>query len=267
MPPKLNLTALVSVVAVATAAVSAVAVAPALAASAPPARAELVGFVCQRAVDPPARKVAITATMRPINGTHRMALKFMLERRTPQQRRFVVLRGRGLDSWVYPNPPTLGQLPNDVWNLTHKVVNLAGPASYRFRVRFRWIGSGGRVLSQTARLSPVCYEPELRPNLIVRSITINQLNAQRDRYQAVIKNGGLSAAGGFAVELALAGAVPETLTVPSLAPHASTTVTFTAPACTSGSTVSMIADPNRQVDDGHRADNALTVPCTSSSGA
>src|SRR5436305_852701 len=161
MSPKLKLVALVCVAAT----VPAVAVAPAPAASARPPRAELGNFVCQRAVDPPAREVAVTATMRPVSGTERMALKFMLERRTPRRHRFTVLHGRGLDSWEYPDPPTLGQLPNDVWNLIHKVVNLAGPASYRFRVLFRWTGTGGRVLSQAARLSPVCHQPELRADL------------------------------------------------------------------------------------------------------
>lgn len=229
-------------------------------AAAPP-RAELRDPGCQRAVDPPGRSVSITAVMRPMSGTERMALKFGLERRSPHGGSFTVLRGHNLGDWVHPADPTLGQLPGDEWMLKHNVVNLAGPAYYRFRVWFRWTGTGGRVLAKQAHLSAVCYQPEPRADLAVASLTITSVGQQRDRYVAVIRNGGATPAGSFTVELKVPNAAPQSADVLSLGSGASLHETFTGPACAAGGMVAVTADPSRQVDDANRKNNRLTVPC------
>jgi hypothetical protein len=211
--------------------------------------------------------VAISAVMRPVSGTSRMALKFQLERRIGRTGPFAAVHGKDLGTWVYPtSPATLGQLPGDVWILKHNVVNLAGPEYYRFRVSFRWLGSDGRTLAQDARVSGLCYQSELRADLQVRSVTIKSLSPQTDRYTAVIRNSGLTAAGSFRVELRRPGAAPQSVVVPSLAPQTSVRETFSGPPCESGGAVTVVADTARLIDDRNRMNNALTVPCSTGTG-
>jgi hypothetical protein len=205
--------------------------------------------------------------MRPVSGTERMALKFGLERRTNRTAPFVRVRGHGLDKWEYPtDPPTLGQLPGDVWMLKHNVVNLAGPEYYRFRASFRWIGSNARVLMQSTRVSAVCAQPEPRADLEVRSVTITQITAQEYRYVAAIRNGGATAAGRFAVALRSDGSTLQSQPVQSLAPQATARVSFSAPACAASSTIAVVADPDRAVDDFNRSNNRMAVPCAAAAG-
>jgi hypothetical protein len=130
----------------------------AAAVSAPP-RDQLVGFVCRRAANQLNRAIAVTAVMRPVAGTQRMAMMFRLQRRTPASRSFSNVNGGDLGRWRYPtNPPTLGQRPDDVWRVNKEVVNLAGPARYRLVVTFRWLGMGGVRLAQAVLPSQLCYQ-------------------------------------------------------------------------------------------------------------
>jgi CARDB protein len=236
------------------------------AAAAPLPRAELHGLICRRAAEPPARVVAITAVMRPMSGTVRMALRFELERRTDRTGSFHTLSGRQLGQWVSPANPTLGQNAADVWMLKQNVVNLPGPAFYRFRVWFRWTGTGGRVLNSAMRVSSSCYQPPPQPDLGVRSIAIKALGNGEDQYTAVIHNGGAAASGAFAVALERAGAAAQRQVSDPLGPGATKPEVFTAPACASGSNVTVVADPGGQLADANRDNNAMTVACSESSG-
>jgi hypothetical protein len=129
-------------------------------AAAPP-RASLEGMVCARGANPLDRAVAIVAVMRPLPGTERMELRFQLERRAAGTQGFTEVRGGDLGQWRHPtDPPTLGQRPDDVWRLNKEVANLTGPAVYRFRVTFRWTGSGGHALGRMVRLTAPCVQPQ-----------------------------------------------------------------------------------------------------------
>jgi hypothetical protein len=132
-------------------------------------RAELRGLQCRRAADPAVRMVAVTAVMGPVGRTARMELKFDLERRAGPAGGFRPVVGRQLGQWLHPANSTLGQNPADVWILKQNVVNLSAPAWYRFRVWFRWMGAGARVLRRAVRTSPLCFEPETQPDLVVGS--------------------------------------------------------------------------------------------------
>lgn len=241
--------------------------ASALAASQP--RAQLRDLVCQKALDPPARAVGITAVMRPLANTKKMQLRFQLLRKTKPHGKFVLVRGGDLGSWISPsNPPTLGQRSGDVWNLEKQVVNLSAPAQYRFRVSFRWFGSRGHMLGTTTRQSVVCTQPELRPDLLVQSITVVPVTGRPkvDRYVAVIRNAGSSAAGPFEILFSPGGALnTSTVTVAGLAAHAKLTRSFLGPVCSNASATSVTVDPNDKVDDLNRMNNSLTAVCSSSS--
>lgn len=175
------------------------AVSPALATSAP--RARLKSPVCQRALDPPARGVAITAVMRPLTGTTRMQLRFQLLSRLTPSSSFGLVSGGDLGTWIDPRNATLGQRLGDVWILKKQAVNLAAPAEYRFRVSFRWFGAHDRVIGTASRESELCSQPELRPDVLVESITVTAVagRPKLNRYVATIRNAGATASGPFSV--------------------------------------------------------------------
>jgi hypothetical protein len=130
------------------------------AATSSPPRAALQGFVCQRAANALDRGIEDIAVMRPMAGTQRMEMKFVLLRRTGFGAPFYPVQGGDLGRWRQPKPPSLGQRPSDVWRVKKLVVNLTAPAAYRFRVTFRWIGASGLPLGHAVLFSPLCYEPK-----------------------------------------------------------------------------------------------------------
>ena len=130
----------------------------ALGATEPP-RASLTDPICRQASNPLDRAVAITAVMRPVTGTERMQLKFELLEKARGKQSYTPVSGGDLGKWISPSDPTLGQRPADQWNLRKQVVNLAGPAVYRFRVGFRWIGAQGRSLERKSSWAPPCSQP------------------------------------------------------------------------------------------------------------
>jgi hypothetical protein len=141
--------------------VSLAAAAPAAAvAPTTPPRASLQGLVCQRDTNPLDRVIAVTAVMRPVSGTQRMEMRFVLQRRAAGTDSFTPVHGGDLGRWLAPKSPTLGQRPTDVWRLRKLVANLMGPATYRFRVTFRWSSSPGVVLERTTLLSDACSQPQ-----------------------------------------------------------------------------------------------------------
>jgi hypothetical protein len=256
-----------STAAVAGSTTSAPPITPAVAA---PARSQLAGFACHQALEPVARSMSVRAVMRPITGTQRMEMRFELLSRSSTATGLVTLHGGGLGSWILPPNPTLGQRPGDVWIVPHPVYNLIAPAAYHYLVSFRWIGTGGTVLSSRTRRSGNCLQPELRPDLLVSSITVQPIldKPANEQYVAAIENIGSTAAGPFDVSLtpgaAAPGATPVAVTKPleRLAAGATRNVTFVGPACTALSAPTIVADPNRMVDEADYDDNSLAVAAT-----
>jgi hypothetical protein len=226
---------------------------------------QLRSLVCQKALDPPARAVSIQAVMRPVTGTSKMQMKFELLRSTKSHPRFLSVRGRGLGSWISPTDPTLGQQAGDVWILTHPVVNLAAPATYKFRVTFKWLGSDGQTLGTTIQSSPTCYQPEMRADLLVRSLSIAPItsgaSAGQSAYIALIGNRGLTGAGPVQVEFADGATAPVSGTIAWVGPKSSARERFVAPACTAGTTLTVTVDPTQTIDEYDFANNVLRMPC------
>lgn len=228
-------------------------------ASAASPRAQLRDFACHPAYDPSGRSVSVTAVMRPLPSTQRMALRFELLKKSNGQ--VSEVKGGDLGRWIHPQNPTLGQRPGDTWIVKKPVSNLPAPATYHFRVSFRWRGSGGSTLGQAVRISASCYQPERRPDLQVAAIAIRPGESGNDQYVATIRNNGQTGAGPFDVQLSVPPSTSDNQTVQYLGSHAKVRVTFVDPACSSGSSVTVIADPDRRVDDYNRANNSLTVTC------
>jgi hypothetical protein len=233
-------------------------------------RARLRRFVCQRALDPPARAVSVTAMMRPLPGTLKMALRFELLAKSKSHGSYRALTGGDLGTWISPANPTLGQRAGDVWILNKQVVDLAAPASYRFRVFFRWSGAHNHVLGTAMRDSSTCVQPELRPDLLVQSIDVQAVSGRpsEDRYVATIRNAGATAAGMFDVWFSPGdGQDVKTRFLPDgLGARSNVKVSFLGPACTSTSTPTVTVDPKDEVDDYNWANNSLTAVCPGSTG-
>jgi CARDB len=232
-----------------------------------PANDELRSFVCQTALDPPARAVSVQAVMRPLAGTSKLQMKFELLRQLKPHARFLSVHGRGLGSWISPTDPTLGQRAGDVWIVNHPVVDLAGPATYKYRVTFKWIGARGQTLGTAVQPSPTCYQPELRADLLVRSLSVTAITsgsmAGQWAYTAEIANRGLTGAGPVKVEFADSGSVPVLATVAWVGAKSSARQRFVAPPCTAGSTLTVTVDPMQTVDEYSYANNVLTMACPS----
>jgi CARDB len=244
-----------------------VAIAAATGAADPP-RASLRSPVCVTALDPASRAIGITAVMRPLADTRKMQLKPQLLSRPNSASPYTRVRGGDLNSWVPTPDPTLGQQPGDVWNFIKQVVRLKAPATYRFRVFFRWIGTHGQVLGTAVHTGPTCYQPELRPDLQVRTISVEAVAGRPDvnAYVALILNAGESAAGPFEVQFSDGDVPPKTRTVSRLAAHSSIKERFIGPLCTAG-TATVTADPTNEVDDLNRANNTLSVVCSAAPGS
>jgi hypothetical protein len=228
-----------------------------------PPRARLRALVCVHALDPVARAVSVTAVMRPLPGTRKLALRFALQTKSRRGGSFTAVTGGDLAKWISPANPTLGQLPGDVWRLNKQVIDLAAPAAYRFRVSFRWTGAHHRVLGTAVRVSATCFQPERRPDLLVARIGVQLIpsNPQLNRYVATISNGGATAAGPFDVQFATAGSPQANFTVQRLRTGASVREKFVGPACSAAAPVTVTADPFHQVDDYNRTNNVLTAVC------
>jgi hypothetical protein len=237
-------------------------------AAVPGDRAQLESFVCQRAIDPAARAIAVTAVMRPLPGTLHMAVKVVLLRRAFQHGRFAAVGGRDLGAWISPANPTLGQLPGDVWDFVKQVVNLPA-AAYRLRIAFRWTGAGGRLLGTALRQTRVCLEPELRPDVAVQRVLVRRRVAAPHQalYIAWLRNLGRTASGPFKVQLSVAHKVFARKGVSQVAPRARLAVRFSAPACAAGAPVTVAADPDGVIDDANRANNRLTIRCPLPAGS
>jgi hypothetical protein len=232
-------------------------------ASTPP-RARVTGLMCQHALDPPARAVSITAVMRPLRGTQRMEMRFQLLRKFKGAGTYASVTGGDLGTWVSPSTPTLGQRPGDVWKLKKPIVGLAAPASYRFRVSFQWLAAHGHVLGTSVRESGVCFQPELRPDPLVQSITVEPVVGRPhvNRYVAVIRNAGASDTGPFEILFTPGGALPvQTVSVPDLAAHSKLVKAFLGPLCSNAAATTVTVDPEDKVDDRNRLNNSMTAVC------
>jgi CARDB len=135
--------------------------------------------------------------------------------------------------------------------------------AYRAEVRYRWYGHNGRVIRRAHRVTPICAEPDQRPNLVAGAVTRQSAGVPKTvAYGVTVTNRGLTAAGAFDVSLAInATAVAPNQTVFGLAAGGRTVVTFTGPRCTTGQTLQVSVDPADHVGETNKADNTRSITC------
>jgi hypothetical protein len=235
------------------------------AASVPP-RAHLRGFQCTKAIEPAQRVVSVKAVIRPLKGTRMMELQFDLLSKTGSAP-WTPIHGGDLGRWISPPKQAipLGSRPGDVWALNHPVADLPAPATYKFEVQFRWLGAHKRIIGDTVRESPSCYQPELRPDLVALSFTAATIpnKPKRDEYMATIKDTGLTGAGPFELEITGNGfsAPGNLITIPHIDAHQTLTRRFTGPPCVQSAAPVITIDPTQQVDVYTRANTTLAASC------
>lgn len=233
-------------------------------ASADQPRAQLRSSVCHNALDPQNRTTSVKVVMRAMAGTQKLQLKFSLlvgrDGSSPQ----TSVRGKNLGVWLTPKNPTLGQLSGDVWNFQKSVVELDAPATYQFRVSFRWLGAGGHVIGSAVRYGKPCRQRELRPDLLVEPIVVTP-NGSQDLYSTVIRNASPNAVGPFTVLFDDGMMNPPDRRIPRLAPYTSWPISFPGPTCDPAAPPTITADSAQEVDDLDRSNNAATAVCPSAS--
>jgi hypothetical protein len=136
------------------------------------------------------------------------------------------------------------------------VQDLLAPASYRAVVEFRWRDRRGKTIRTEKTNSPVCKQPDARPDLLVRNVRYSD-----GQYVAVVFNRGREAAGPFAVDF-LADSVPlGTVEVVGLASQTPVTVMLPGPACVPLTAIEAVADARSQVDEADEENGSLSVLC------
>ena len=143
-----------------------------------------------------------------------MAIRFDLQQRTVDGGIWKKVAAPSFGRWERSRPGVAGFVyAKDVHGLT-------APGEYRAVVRFRWYASDGTV-RETRRTTRSCRQPDQRPDLVGGRVQIVPgARTARATYRLAMRNTGRSAAGPFAVALAVGGMPATSTTVPGLAPGA-----------------------------------------------
>jgi hypothetical protein len=228
--------------------------APAVAsAQAPPLRAKVTA--CSSGPLATDRVAAFTGSMPAIKGVSRMWMRFDVLARKGSA--FVPLKVPGLGVWQKSAP---GHPVGFVF--TQRVQALAAPGSYKAVVRFRWYGKGGKLLRGASRETPLCKQPDLRPDLQAGALgaTLGPAPGQAT-YTLDVRNVGRGVAGPFDVLLSGAGPDQPTQRVTGLQPGASVTLIFAAPRCAPGSTLRVTVDARGEVPEATEGDDTVERTC------
>jgi CARDB len=243
-----------------------VAAAPAAATAAgAPAGARLLA--CHRSPSIDARVAVVGTSMRPIQGAGRLAVKLDLWQRTAGARWTQRTDVPGLGSWVSPSDALLGSRAGDVFKYRQAVGRLVVPAAYRFHVTFRWLDGGGIVVREASATTAACRQPDLRPDLVLRSVaaTPSTRSPGLVRYAVTVGNAGRSAVVRATVTATFpnpAGPSLHSRNVRRLAPGESVLVTFTGPGCAAGAPPpTFVADPANVLEETSEANNQLAAVC------
>jgi CARDB len=234
-------------------AVIALAASAAAQAQAPPLRAKVT--TCSSGPLPTDRLAAFTGSMPAIKGTSRMWMRFdVLARGT---KGFAALKAPGLGVWQKSAP---GHPAGFVF--TQRVQALPTPGSFKAVVRFRWYGNGGRLLRSSTRETPVCKQPDQRPDLEVGDLdAVPGPGPGQATYSLVVRNDGRGPAAPFDVLLSGAGPDQPTQRVLGLAAGASTTLVFVAPPCLPGSALRVTVDARGEIPEASESDDAAERTC------
>jgi CARDB protein len=199
------------------------------------------------------RQAVFEGQLRVFRQSPKMQMRFALQASTPDSLRWRRVVAPNFGEWITA-PASVGKYTYD-----KTVQDLLAPASYRAVIDFRWRDRGGKTIRTERVTSPVCRQPDARPDLVMRSVRLED-----GSYVGVIFNRGREAAGPFAVDLLVDGTSVGTVEVSGLAPQTPVTVMTPAPAgttCAAGTSVQSVADARSQVDEADEENNAVSSSC------
>jgi hypothetical protein len=200
------------------------------------------------------RAAVFTGSMPALRGTRRMWMRFDLLERRPGDGAWTRVAADGLGLWERSRPGRSGFV------FSKRVERLAAPAWYRAVVRFRWYDASGRLQRQTTRRTPVCRQPDPRPNVVVSAIDV----IAPGRFTVTVANRGRAAAPPFAVLFTVDGderTDRRRERVLGLEPGQVLTIPIEARPCRDGGVLRAEADPEDVLDESDEDDGALARPC------
>jgi hypothetical protein len=196
-------------------------------------------------------EAAFRGSMRGIEGSARMAMRFTLLERTGSDG-FKPLKAPGLGRWRRAQPGVVS------FGYRQVVKALPENAVYKMRVDFRWIAADGSVLAQVQRNSPACRQFSALPNLRVEMLgAFDTKVAGVVRYRVLVTNTGRVEVTA-PVRLSVDDAVIDTASV-SLVPGESRQIDYRGPTCRRE--VTAAADPDGTIVESSESDNVDEIPC------
>jgi len=219
---------------------------------APPPLSAALG-TCKRSGVAEQRVTEFVGSMPARPGASRMRMRFELERKRPNTRRWRrVPRAVGFGKWER-------SLPSRAGFIFHKrVVGLRVPARYRALISFVWTRSNGTVVQRAQRRSAACWQPDLRPDLRLDSAlgVVPAAQPGLALYTMMVRNAGRSASGPFSVRIGTGRSEAA-----SLAAGERRWLLVLAPVCAGGSLVSARVDEEDRVDESREDANSARLPC------
>jgi len=197
------------------------------------------------------RAAVFTGSMPALRGTRRMWMRFELQERRAGDGVWTRVAAPGLVLWERSSPGRSGFV------FAKRVERLAAPASYRAVVRFRWYDASGRLQRQTTRRTPVCRQPDPRPNIVVSAIAV----LAPGRYAVTVANRGRGAAAPFGVVLSIGGDDARRERVLGLEPGQVLTIPIEGAPCRAGAVLRAAADPEDDLDESDERDGVLARTC------
>lgn len=210
---------------------------------------------CQTALKSGARSVTFEGRMKAIKGSARLQIRFDLETRAVAKG-WARLAVPGFGAWNAADPGVKR------YTYQKKVQNLTAPAGYRAQVGFRWVNAKGKVLATARRTTPVCEQPDLRPNLVAARIDVRPGPDDATAFYVIaVRNDGATGAGPFGLVLVLDGRSQPAEAVLGVGPKSRRVVEVKGPRCSPGATVAVVLDPNGAVDETGEGDNRTSFAC------
>jgi hypothetical protein len=218
----------------------------------PPLKASLAA--CSTGETADQRFAVFTGSMPAYRGTRRMAMRFDLFIRSSGAREWLPVRGRGLSRWQRSDPGREGFV------YTKRVERLLQGSEYRVAVRFRWYQSRGTRRRDRVRRTPICRQPDQRPNLRITNVSLLPgADASSRRYVVTVLNNGRTAAGPF--DVGLVTTRDDVRPVAGLPAGEEARVEVPAPACPYGDRVVARVDLRDAVRESDERDNRFVAPC------
>lgn len=218
----------------------------------PPLKATLAA--CSVGATDDQRFAVFTGSMPAYRGTRRMAMKFDLFMRPIGATSWLQVKSKGLSRWQRSGPGREGFV------YTKRVERLLQGNEYRVTVRFRWYQAPGLKRRDRVRRTPICRQPDQRPNLKIESLRIEPgADAASRKYVVTVVNTGRTAAEAF--DVGLVTTQDDVRSIPGLPSGERATVEFAAPACPLGERVTARADVRGTVGESSERDNRFIAAC------